>query len=74
MFICISLVDYYRSRLFCFVLTNQANLESRSRAVYETWGHRCGRFVIICRLNSSHSYTIYDNIDKSIEEDQLPIQ
>ncbi len=74
LFVYISLVDYYRSRLFCFVLTNQENLESRSRAVYETWGHRCGRFVIICRLNSSRSYTIYDNINQSLEENQLPIQ
>ena len=54
----ISLVDYYRSRLFCFVLTNQEHLESRARAAYETWGHRCGRFVLITRLNSSQSYTI----------------
>ncbi|CAF3993703.1 unnamed protein product [Rotaria sordida] len=66
--------DYYRSRLFCFILTSQSNLENRSRAIYETWGHRCGRFVFITRLNSSTSYTIYDNQYKYLKEDQLPIQ
>ncbi|CAF0956706.1 unnamed protein product [Adineta steineri] len=69
-----SLVDYYRSRLFCFVLTNQDNLEDRARAAYETWGHRCGRFVLITRLNSSRSYTIYENENINIKHDQLPIQ
>lgn len=47
------LVEKYRSRLFCFVLTNEENLESRGRAVYETWGQRCGKFVFVSRLNSS---------------------
>lgn len=73
-YVYVSLVDYYRSRLFCFVLTNQENLDSRARAAYETWGHRCGRFVLITRLNSSRSYTIYDNGNQYIEEGQLPIQ
>ncbi|CAF3249617.1 unnamed protein product, partial [Rotaria sp. Silwood2] len=50
--------DKYRSRLFCFVLTNEANLESRARAVYETWGRRCGRFVLVSRLNSSIKYEL----------------
>ena len=68
------LVDYYRSRLFCFVLTNQGNLETRGRAVYETWGHRCGRFIFVTRLNSSRSYTIFDNENNKLEEGQLPIQ
>jgi len=69
-----NLVDYYRSRLFCFVLTSQGNLESRARAVYETWGHRCGRFVFITRLNSSKSYTIFDNEKNFLEKNELPIQ
>ncbi|CAF4612495.1 unnamed protein product [Rotaria sp. Silwood2] len=51
-------LDKYRSRLFCFVLTNEANLESRARAVYETWGRRCGRFVLVSRLNSSIKYEL----------------
>ncbi|UJR38581.1 hypothetical protein I4U23_031245 [Adineta vaga] len=68
-------LDYYRSRLFCFVLTNQENLENRGRATYETWGHRCGRFILITRLNSSRSYTIFDNEQiNPFEENQLPIQ
>ncbi|CAF4593543.1 unnamed protein product [Rotaria socialis] len=46
-------VDKYRSRLFCFVLTNEENLETRGRAAYETWRNRCGRFVFVTRLNSS---------------------
>jgi len=56
------------------VLTSQNNLETRARAVYETWGHRCGRFVFITQLNSSESYTIFDNENKYLEKDQLPIQ
>ncbi len=68
------LVDYYRSRLFCFVLTSQGNLENRSRAVYETWGHRCGRFIFVTKLNSSTRYTIYDNQYQYLTQDQLPIQ
>ncbi|CAF1259484.1 unnamed protein product [Adineta ricciae] len=68
------LLEYYRSRLFCFVLTNQENLETRARATYETWGHRCGRFVLITRLNSSRSYTIFDDEQIHLEENQLPIQ
>ena len=67
-------MDYYRSRLFCFVLTNETNLETRARAAYETWGRRCGRFVLITRLSSSRSYTIFDNEDSKLEKDQLPIQ
>ncbi|CAF3315494.1 unnamed protein product [Rotaria socialis] len=48
-------LDKYRARLFCFVLTNEENLESRGRAVYETWARRCGRFVFVTRLNSSRN-------------------
>jgi glycoprotein-N-acetylgalactosamine 3-beta-galactosyltransferase len=55
-------------------LTNQEHLESRARAVYETWGHRCGRFIFVTRLNSSTRYTIYDNQNVYLKEDELPIQ
>lgn len=56
------------------MLTSQENLDSRARAVYETWGQRCGKFVFIVRLNSSESYTIYDNENKYLKENQLPLQ
>lgn len=67
-------LDRYRARLFCFVLTRQEHLPGRARAVYETWGRRCGRFVFISRLNSTDSYTIFDNENQSLGEDTLPIQ
>jgi glycoprotein-N-acetylgalactosamine 3-beta-galactosyltransferase len=70
----LNLVDYYRSRLFCFVLTNQDHLDDQARAVYETWGYRCGRFIFIARLNSSRSYTIFDNENNFLKKTQLPIQ
>ncbi|CAF0818046.1 unnamed protein product [Rotaria sordida] len=66
-------LDKYRSRLFCFVLTNEENLESRARAVYETWGRRCGRFVFVSRLNSSIKCE-NENEKKSFEKCKLPIE
>lgn len=56
------------------MLTNQSHLETRGHAVYETWGHRCGRFIFVTRLNSSRSYTIFDDESAQLEEGQLPIQ
>ncbi|CAF4625048.1 unnamed protein product, partial [Rotaria sp. Silwood1] len=65
-------LDKYRSRLFCFVLTNEANLENRARAVYETWGRRCGRFVLVTRLNSS--IKCKNENGKSVGKCELPIE
>ena len=67
-------MDRYRSRLFCFVLTSEQNLESRARAVYQTWGQRCGKLVFVLRLNSSHPRgKDPGNLNGSVR-DRLPIE
>lgn len=53
--------------MLCFVLTTEEHLENRARAVYETWGRRCGKFLFITRFNSS-------SIKKNSDDKKLPIE
>ncbi|CAF0748362.1 unnamed protein product [Didymodactylos carnosus] len=67
-------VYQYQHRVLCFVLTEQNGLSTRAKAVYSTWGKRCGKFLFIAKLNSSYRYTIYDNNDYVSTNNELPIQ
>ena len=67
-------MDRYRSRLFCFVLTSEENLESRAQAVYQTWGQRCGKLVFVLRLNSSNPRRKDPRARNVSARDRLPIE
>lgn len=45
-----------KARICCLVLTAPKFFDTRTRAVYETWGSRCGKIIFISELANKSTY------------------
>ena len=46
--------DETQPRVFCIILTTEANLKSKAKIVYDTWAHKCNNHKMISLISPSN--------------------